>query len=337
MNKSAATGKKPLEHFPQFGAQQANRQLTMGMANSDNGITSTRMPHGKERFQMVALDLDGTFLQSDHTIATDQAEFIRSLHERGIKICFATGRAAPSVYEHVKKLNLSEPLSVVCSNGAHGFRMDAKTLKAEDVFFHPVSLSLLNTTLKLAEKYGFAVQYYHEDSIYVNSSEPLYKEITQRYTELTGVKITPVTDNFRELTSKNLLPSKLLVLFDDSRSKEAYKIFTTEFTGDATIVEGGIYPWFLEVLNPKVTKGHGLMNMCQHLSVPLEECIAMGDGPNDLEFLKMAGLGVAMKNACDAAKEVADMTLEWTNDENGVTKGLEQLLEQGLLRLRAED
>lgn len=77
--------------------------------------------------------------------------------------------------------------------------------------------------------------------------------------------------------------------------------------------------------------------MCEKLlKIPLEEVIAVGDGHNDIEFLKMAGLGVAVQNADAAVKEIADVTLDFTNDEYGPMRILQELEEKGELVFQQE-
>jgi Cof subfamily protein (haloacid dehalogenase superfamily) len=310
-------------HIDNVAVKKTNNpsnQKTLG----DTNVVQTK-------YQMVALDLDGTLLGPDHQLAEVQAQYLRSLQARGFTVCIATGRAAPSVYEHVKKLNLPEPVPVVCSNGARGFTVDAKTLEKKELFSNPVSKEIVEETLQIARQHNYAVQYYHDDDIYVNSSKPEHAKITQLYSQLTGSQITQVSDDFESLLNQDKLPSKLLVLFDESKIDQATQLYTTKFSSTATVVMGA-FDWFLEVLHPSVTKGHGLLQMCQQLEIPLEECIAMGDGANDLEFLDMAGLGLAMKNAKDAAKKHADVTLEWTNADHGVMKALQQLEQEDKLQ-----
>jgi Cof subfamily protein (haloacid dehalogenase superfamily) len=289
-------------------------------------------------YRMVALDLDGTLLSNDHKLAEVQAEYLRSLQRRGLTVCFATGRSASSIYEHVRKLNFPLPLSipVVCSNGARGFHCDTQLHKKE-VFYNPVPKSTVESALRLSNQHGFAIQYYYEDSIYINSTKGISGKLTDLYSQLTGSRVVPVEDDFASILHQNHLPSKLLVLFDESRIDQACHIFQSELesNGEANVVLGN-FDWFLEVLNPQVTKGHGLANMCSALGIPLDECIAMGDGANDLEFLEMAGLGIAMQNGKEAAKKVADATMEWTNDQHGVMKTLQRLEEQGLLQLKED-
>ena len=62
--------------------------------------------------------------------------------------------------------------------------------------------------------------------------------------------------------------------------------------------------------------------------------MAFGDGDNDAEFLSVAGFGFAMKNARDNVKELADSVTEWTNDEDGVIRTLQNLEEAGRLILK---
>jgi hypothetical protein len=287
---------------------------------------------------MVALDLDGTLLSDDHQIAEEQAEYLRSLHRRGFIICFATGRSAPSVYQHIHKLNLPGPIPVVCSNGACGFEMSASSCHhhhdeqhTKELFSHPVSLHTVQYTLRLAKQHGFAVQYYYQDLILVNSDKSEHAAIVQKYSQLTGSTITYVTDDFESMISQGKLPSKLLVLFHESRVSHATHVYTTGLSSEQATIVGGAFDWFLEVLDPQVNKGYGLANMCQHLDIPLSQCIAMGDGANDLEFLQIAGLGIAMKNAKESAKQHADAILEWSNVEHGVMRALQRLDGEGRL------
>jgi len=87
-------------------------------------------------------------------------------------------------------------------------------------------------------------------------------------------------------------------------------------------------------LNQTVCKGFGLQRICQALNVPLEQTIAFGDGDNDIEFIQMAGLGIAMKNARPHVQQFADQITEYTNAENGVIRTLQQLEKDNQLLLK---
>ena len=79
-------------------------------------------------------------------------------------------------------------------------------------------------------------------------------------------------------------------------------------------------------------KGTALARLCEQQRLPLGACAAFGDNHNDVEMLRAAGLGCAMANAKPAVKEAADLTLEWSDRDEGVARMCEQLHESGRLR-----
>ena len=103
--------------------------------------------------------------------------------------------------------------------------------------------------------------------------------------------------------------AKVLILSDDAERivSEARKRFSPE---DFNIFIGSPDPYFIEFLRPDVSKGSGLVQLLAHLKVDVSEVVAFGDGANDQEMLRFAGLGVAMKNASSIAKAAADVVLE---------------------------
>jgi hydroxymethylpyrimidine pyrophosphatase-like HAD family hydrolase len=71
--------------------------------------------------------------------------------------------------------------------------------------------------------------------------------------------------------------------------------------------------------------------MLDHLHIPITQSVAFGDADNDMEFLQMAGLGVAMLNAKPLVQDIADQVTEWTNDDDGVIRTLQAMEKEGLL------
>lgn len=82
--------------------------------------------------------------------------------------------------------------------------------------------------------------------------------------------------------------------------------------------------FLIEVSNINCGKHNGLLRYCKLFNVSPEEIIAFGDGNNDVELLEHAGLGVAVSNACENIKKIADRITE-SNDEDGVAKELERI------------
>mmetsp|Transcript_5846 Transcript_5846/g.16653 ORF Transcript_5846/g.16653 Transcript_5846/m.16653 type:complete len:328 (-) Transcript_5846:523-1506(-) len=320
-------------------------------------MTIATTNQSRDAFRMVALDLDGTLLTSKHQLADEQADYLRTLHKTGFRLCIATGRAAPSVYDIVKKLALPEPTPVVCSNGARGFLLsydhacdaDNENKDQKELFYTPVSREAVTKSLELAKELGYFVQYYLDDGIYANPVTDTHHQMVKDYERLTSSSVQVVTDFQKFIGSEDdsKLPSKLLIRcekeeFADCHPSFVKLLYPTTVEGDyskgmmdrlAHIVAAynDDLDWFLEILNPDVNKGFGLRSMCQKLEVAMSNVIAIGDGTNDIEFLQISGLGIAMNNAHDSLKKVASYTMEWTNDEHGVMKTLEDLKMKGKL------
>jgi hydroxymethylpyrimidine pyrophosphatase-like HAD family hydrolase len=335
-------------------------------ATDDNGDNDTSVAVSSSAssslFRMIALDLDGTLLQSDHQMSDETRDYLRYLDEKGIIIVIATGRAAPTVYEHIERLNLPHPLPVVCSNGSKGLQCSvvvhrdevsssasssslssSSSIHSEELFSIPVPDGVARKTIDLANELGYVSQYYVGDYIFANPWLPHHWELTELYKDLTGSQTIYVSDrNFEE--ARNLgLPSKQLVLCpcdEQDAMMEAFQLALnpnadTSIAGaksSATIVRGSL-GWFLEVLHPDVCKGFGLQQMCKHLNIPLKDVVAFGDGDNDIEFIQMAGKGIVMKNGRDVCKEVADEVISYTNDDDGVRKTLQRMEAEGSLML----
>jgi len=327
--------------------------------NSEVEVINPASPTNSGKFRAVALDLDGTLLRSDHAISDASVEYLRHLDAQGIQIIVATGRAGPTVMEHVAKLNLPRPLPVVCSNGARGLLCEPNGdggVLSDEIFSMPVPLEVTRRALRLAKKLGQVVQYYHENDIYANPSMKHHYSLTDRYTFKTGSVVIHQPDSFSYLLAKNMLPCKLLVLCPKDELSSVFSAFRKEFSksevtlvyGDASAPQGFFHEisklktsnkdarggWFIEILHPQVCKGKGLERMCEILGMSTHEVVAFGDGQNDLEFLQVAGRGVAMKNGKRLVKKVADEVTEYTNNKDGVIRTLQQMEKEGLLQAR---
>lgn len=297
-----------------------------------------------KQYRMVALDLDGTLLNSNHKLSEVTKACLRRLDQQGFTVAIATGRAISTVYATVQSLNLPHPIPVVCSNGAEGVMCSVTSdsgegykVEKKPLFSTPVPMVVAQRTIDLAIEKGCASQYYIGEEIFASPKEPYQFEFCQAYIDLTGSKTQFVTDSFKAATTKGP-PSKQLVYCKVEDQANMISAYETELAKEPFLINGkrahivrGQPGWFLEVMHPEVCKGNGLKKMCAQLNIPLEQCLAFGDGDNDKEFLQLAGKGFAMKNAGDDVKQCADEVLKFTNDEDGVAKTLTTMEEEGCL------
>lgn len=237
-----------------------------------------------------------------------------------------------------------------------------ETLVIDVEMFHDrLTEELTLKVLKLANDLGCMVNYYQGHYIYVAPRNERHLEAAERYKTLTGSDefFVYLNDTTKDLSAQSFneanswgykeavrkgLPSKIIIFCDSAILDKVVDDCRVHLNGssdpcdqsysyNAHIIRGAP-PFFVEVLNPGVHKGRGLVRLCESLDVPLEEVLAFGDGDNDAEFLTVAGCGFAMKNARDNVKALADFVTEWTNDEDGVIRTLEKLEETGRLMLK---
>uniref|UniRef100_A0A7S2EX59 Haloacid dehalogenase-like hydrolase n=1 Tax=Trieres chinensis TaxID=1514140 RepID=A0A7S2EX59_TRICV len=306
-------------------------------------------------YRMVALDLDGTLLGSDHKISDASVEYLRRLHDRGFVVAVATGRSPSSTIEVTKRLDFPFSKSrgvsgfpIVCLNGARGLVLQPRKEPKDDerpaskdglslcdefnvieLFHQPVPREITEKTLRLAREMDLVSNYYIGNEIHAQALKDTHKKFTDRYTELTGTHILPCDDDYAALMEKGL-PSKLIMFCETDKIDEVHSTLVKELGTGAHVIRGSP-PWFVEILNKDVCKGKGLGLLCKRLGVRLDETIAFGDGDNDIEFLSMAGHGIAMKNGRENLKAIADDVTQWSNEEDGVIQALSCLEEKGFL------
>ena len=259
-----------------------------------------------KKYKMVALDLDGTTLNSAHELSERTKATIRRLNEKGVHICIATGRSTPSVISFITKLELvQDTVPCVCFNGGCGVEISRYGTVVSQIFDSPLSPESAKILLRFAEAIGVCAQYYigSTGDVYAVPTTAEHNELLQRYATLTGKQQIRVT-SYSEAEAIEA-PAKILLMTNDAdRLLEAVRtsLPPTMFH----VIRGSPSPFFVEFLTPGVSKGYGLMRMCEARGVALGDVVAFGDGDNDDEFLRAAGRGVAMRNAQSLAKAAAD-------------------------------
>lgn len=280
-------------------------------------------------FRAVALDLDGTTLNSEHNVSTRTLNILRNLSAKGVTIILATGRSVASVLDYIHILQLDQEIfPIVVCNGGYGFLYNVKTKELKKCYENPVSVDQAKLLIEMTHDLGLILQYYHGETGEVQAvpRNDDHFALLNRYAELTGKKQI-ILENYE--VAMNRSPSaKVIVLCHDADSLilETRKRFKDTFH----IIKGYPDPFFVEFLNPSASKGECLCEVLKNLQISTDEVVAFGDGDNDKEMLENVKLGCAMKNASPLAKQYASITLEYSNNDDGVAIKLEEMLEKNL-------
>lgn len=250
------------------------------------------MPERPGQYRLVAVDVDGTLVESDAQPTPRVAAAIRRAVEAGIWVVLASGRAFPSVRAYAQPLGLEGP--AICYQGAE-VRLGSQ---GEVWFRRPVARALVEEAAALAREFGLEVTVHQDDAVYVQSphrDEAFYHWVF-------GMPPQVVEDLWEMLRSD---PLKFLLIGEPGQLDAAEPTFRERFRGRLQIVRS--HALFLEGVALGVSKGEALARVAQRLGVAREETVAVGDQDNDVSMMRWAGLGVAMGNAPAAVQAQADV------------------------------
>jgi Cof subfamily protein (haloacid dehalogenase superfamily) len=223
-------------------------------------------------------------------------------------VIVVTGRMVQSVRRALEPAGLHDP--VICYQGAVVVDGDGTWLRHE-----PIPFELAREALVFAAGEGYSPNVYVGDELYVATVTPE----ARNYAEFQHLTIHPVGDLLGWLAE----PPTKLVLVGEPEALDA-----VEARAKAAF-EGRLYvskslPYFLEFAADGVTKGAGLAFLATRMGFTREETVAFGDGENDVELVEWAGYGIAVENAHERVKAVADWICPSAEDE-GVAQVLESL------------
>ncbi|MGC2695355.1 MAG: Cof-type HAD-IIB family hydrolase [Candidatus Angelobacter sp.] len=274
------------------------------------------------RIQLLALDIDGTLLDPQFKVSSQNLLALRTAHAAGIEIVLATGR------RHDYALPIAEEIGVpawlISSNGAvirssagetfHCDRLPAATarklLRHMDAFRGNAVLTF--------DRQG-------NDALILEGFEELNQSIS-RWIEMNSPYIQYVSPLELALTED---PIQAMFGGTVARMEEARKrLSQADFLDEITIMKTQYDHrdlCILDILNRACSKGHALRRWVEERGIPREQVMAIGDNYNDVEMLEYAGVAVVMGNASYDLKQ-SGWKVTASNAENGVARALEEIL-----------
>ena len=266
--------------------------------------------------RIIALDLDGTLLDSGKNLSAANRHALAAAAEKGIHVVPTTGRFFGGMPESVRALP---------------FVRYAITVNGAQVYDRATDAAIVREELPLAT--ALAIMRYLDgfDVIY-----DCYQDNWGRMTASMQARAADYAPDahylkmIREL--RKPYPDLKAHLEEEGRDVQKIMLFARDLSVRARIADGlkARFPELavsastfnnLELNSTRAHKGLALKRFAEHLGLGLENCMAFGDGANDLTMVKAAGVGVAMSNACPEVLAAADyVTL--SNDEDGVAAAI---------------
>lgn len=265
------------------------------------------------KYRIIALDLDGTLTNSEKIITEKTKKRLIDFQENGGKVILASGRPTMGIVPHAENLRLKEYGGYILAfNG--GCVIDCKTDSI--MFQQKLPLSVIPEICGIIKDYPVGINTYEGENILVGNNINSYTELEARINGM-GIKFV---DNFAEYVNFDI--NKCLLQGDPEIILKLEKILSEKYKDILGIFKSEAF--FLEIVPKDVDKALAIDKLLKMIDIKTEECIACGDGFNDISMIRYAGLGVAMSNAKQPVKDAADY-ITLSNDEDGIAHLLKKV------------
>lgn len=245
-------------------------------------------------------DIDGTLVSfKSHTVPESARRAIARLREQGVKVFIATGR----LMKHVAIVNDIEVDGYITVNGGYCI-----TSAGEVIFESAFPRATVERVIDISEQYGFDLNVMTHQDMYVSSMGERVQKIASM------INIMPTVADVRAIAATQ--PVVQMCPYISRELEQEIMPLLPDCVGSRWIET------FMDLNVRGVDKSLGIQQVMNYYGLTMAEAMAFGDGGNDLPMVRDAAVGVAMGNACDELKAVADYITS-SVDEDGVSRALE--------------
>lgn len=265
--------------------------------------------------KLVAIDTDGTLLNSQGEILDSTKEVVKKALDKGIKIVLCSGRPIAGLAHYMKELGISgEDQYAVTLNGVITRNADGKAI-TQDL----VSNEMYRKMTTFGKKHHVPFNIVDADSRIITADHDVdFIELVQAWENKAGMLIRE-PDDFPD----DFMISKGCFVGDPHMLDQIEPLVRKEFEQDLYVVRADKN--FLELLNPKVNKGNGLKELGEKIGITPEEMAAFGDAGNDITMFEIVKTSICMGNGTEEAKKAAEY-ITASNDEDGIAQAFEKYI-----------
>jgi len=288
-------------------------------------------------FKLMAIDLDGTLLNSFGEVSAPTREVLKQAKEQGVEVVLSSGRPISSTESLALELGVDNYL--ISGNGAAVF--DIK--KQEILYDRFLSKEQVLKIAKICEENSFFYNVYTEDEVIASSlnynilfyHKENVKKVEEKRTHINVVQNIAeyIEQSGKEKFLKITVCDESQFIFNSIMKRlkeiEGIDVLEVEYMSRKKIKAGtddvDIQYYYTEITNQNVNKWSAIEFLLDYLNIKKEEVIAIGDNMNDKEMIEEAGLGVVMGNSNPKMKEIADEIVA-DNNSDGVKEAIEKFV-----------
>ncbi len=278
------------------------------------------------RFDILAIDVDGTLLDSKGVLSRANADAVRAATRAGVMVILSSARPPMTTLPLVTALGLNNPASrssgghwpaiTMNQNGAVIWSLTAKKALGHFAFERTIASSVIAAARSIDPDVVISLE--HIDRWYTDCEDT--KRRRRIIADIEPHYVGPVS------SFAHIEPTRLTLMTEPERMAALRNLLMDQYVNSGHISCRAAGDDKLEVQGAGVDKGKSLENIASSMSIPRERICAVGDGPNDAGMLKFAGLGLAVANAWGEARTAADQLLKSDSDSNPLVEVVEQFL-----------
>ncbi len=264
--------------------------------------------------KLIAIDLDGTLLNSQKEISPRNIRVLKEAKAQGVKVVICTGRPLASISAFVQTLGLSEEEDYsITFNGGLVQKNDTGSILKE----YTLSAANIHDTYKIVRKLALPLDVVSGQNVFHVTPQPAgYPSIYEQLNPLMTFSAREIND-----FDVNERCNKMVIAVEADYLDQQISRIPQQLLEQFTFVKSRVC--LLEILHKEVSKATGIAILAKELGIKKEEVMALGDEENDLSMIEYAGIGVAMGNATQQIKDAATV-ITGTNDEDGVAQAVAQ-------------
>lgn len=252
-------------------------------------------------YKIVFFDIDGTLLNTDHVIPQTTHDAVQQLKQNGVRVAIATGRSPYHLMPIAKELGID---TFVGFNGSY--------VMSEGTLIHhtPLAVTTLATLEGIANENNHPMVFLSSETCYANVTN--HPHVIESFDSL---RLPPPKHRHRYWEE---MPIYQAFLYCNDQEEQTYV---------SRFQEVSYIRWHqhvMDILPPNGSKARGIEAVLRHFGLKASDAVAFGDGLNDREMLSYVGMGIAMGNAHEELKPLANMITSHVND-GGIHYGLSQL------------
>ncbi|CAN7378704.1 Cof-type HAD-IIB family hydrolase [Peribacillus frigoritolerans] len=262
-------------------------------------------------YRLLAVNIDGTLLQSNGRLNKSTKEAIDYVHQKGVHVALVTSRNYHSAKKVAKALKIN-PMIVAQQGAFVGASME------KPIMVKRISEELTAELVQMLEKTTCQILLIHEKYSLgnrVNLPENLLGKSVMYLNDQNIYAQNYVDDISEELVDQPMAPTKMDIIFPEKSDRNDMLKLIKKMFPEVDVL---LHPGHKLTIVPKgVSKWSGVLYLADHLEVKRTEIVSIGDGLDDMEMIAGSGLGVAMGNADEEVRKVAKWVTR-SNDQDGV-------------------